>query len=66
MNLHIKSGLGLKNYVLDPNSDVEDEHFLNDLLWQIWTKTQKSIFLQNQWKLKNIKKAIVMTNIITQ
>ena len=29
-------------------------------------KTQKSIFLQNQWKLKNIKKAIVVTNIISQ
>ena len=29
-------------------------------------KIQKSIFLQNQWKLKNIKKAIVVKNIISQ
>ena len=29
-------------------------------------KTQKSICLQNQWKSKNIKKAIVVKNIISQ
>ena len=29
-------------------------------------KTQKSIFLKNQWKLKNIKKAIVVKNIIAE
>ena len=27
-------------------------------------KTQKSIFLKNQWRLKNIKKAMVVKNII--
>ena len=30
MNLHIKTGLGIKNYVLDPNSNVEYEIFLTD------------------------------------
>ena len=34
MNLHLKTGLGNKNYVLDPNSDVENEFFLTDFLWQ--------------------------------
>ena len=29
-------------------------------------KTQKSIFLKNQWKLKNIKEAIVVKNIIAE
>ena len=28
-------------------------------------KTQKSICLQNQWKLKNINKAIVVKNMIS-
>ena len=27
MNLHLKTGLGNKNYVLDPNSDVENDFF---------------------------------------
>ena len=26
-NRHIKTGLGIKNYVKDPNSDVENEFF---------------------------------------
>ena len=29
-------------------------------------KTQKSIFLKNQWRLKNIKKAMVVKNIIAE
>ena len=29
MNLHIKTGSAIKNYVLDPNSDVENDFFLN-------------------------------------
>ena len=35
MNLHLKTGLGNKNYVLDPNSDGEDEILLTDFSWQI-------------------------------
>ena len=66
MNLHIKSGLGIKNYVLDPNSEVENENFLTDFRGKFEQKTQKSIFLKNQWKLKNIKKAIVVKNIIAE
>ena len=34
------------------------------LCGKIEQKTQKSICLQNQWKLKNINKAIVMKNMI--
>ena len=65
MNLDIKTGLGIKSYVLDPNSNVEYE-----MSWLIFRgkfeqKTQNLIFLQNQWKLKNIKKAIVVKNIIS-
>ena len=41
MNLHIKTGLGIKNYVLDPNSNVEYEIFLTDFSWQIWAKNTK-------------------------
>ena len=37
-------GLGIKNYVLDPNSDVENENFLTDFLGKFEQKTQKSIF----------------------
>ena len=48
MNLHLKTGLGNKNYVLDPNSDVENEFFLTDFFGNFEQKTQKSIFLQNQ------------------
>ena len=29
-------------------------------------KTQNSIFLKNQWRLKNIKKAMVVKNIIAE
>ena len=35
MNLRIKTGLGIKNYVWDLNSDVENENFLTDFSWQI-------------------------------
>ena len=35
MNLHIKTGLGIKDYVLDPNSNVEYEIFLTEFSWQI-------------------------------
>ena len=48
MNLHLKTGLGNKNYVLDPNSDVENEFFLPIFCGNFEQKTQKSIFLQNQ------------------
>ena len=60
MNLHIKTGLGIKNYVLDPNSNVEYEFFWLNFRGNFEQKTQNLIFLQNQWKLKNIKKAIVV------
>ena len=44
MNLHLKTGLGNKNYVLDPNSDVENDFFLTDFLWQFWAKNTKINF----------------------
>ena len=47
MNLHLKTGLGNKNYVLDPNSDVENEFFGLIFYGKFEQKTQKSIF-QNQ------------------
>ena len=31
-----------KNYVLDPNSDVENEIFVTDFSWQIWAKNTKT------------------------
>ena len=48
MILLIKTGLPIKNYVLDPNSDVKDEFFLLIFRGKFEQKTQKSIFLQNQ------------------
>ena len=57
MSLHIKTGLGIKNYVLDPNWDVENEKFWTDFCDKFEQQTQKPIFLQNQWNLKNIKKS---------
>ena len=66
MNLHLKTGLGNKNYVLDPNSDVENEFFWLIFCGKFEQKTQKSIFLKNQWRLKNIKKAMVVKNIIAE
>ena len=48
MNLHLKTGLGNKNHVLDPNSDVENENFLTDFLGKFEQKTQKSISFKNQ------------------
>ena len=57
MNLHIKTGSGIKNYVLDPNSDVENEN-----LWLIFgdkfeQKTQKSIFSSESVKTKENKES---------
>ena len=57
MNLHIKSGLGIKNYVLDPNSDVENENFLTDFLWQIWAKNTKINFSSESVKTKEHKES---------
>ena len=34
MNLHLKTGLGNKNYVLDPNFDVENNKILTDF-WRL-------------------------------
>ena len=52
MNLHIKTGLGIKNYVWDLNSDVENENFLTDFSWQIWAKNTKIIFSSESAKTK--------------
>ena len=52
MNLHIKTGLGIKNYVLDPNSNVEYEIFLTDFSWQIWAKNTKLNFSSESVKTK--------------
>ena len=57
MNLHIKSGLGIKNYVLDPNSDVENENFLTDFSWQIWAKNTKLNFSSESVKTKEHKES---------
>ena len=57
MNLHIKSGLGIKNYVLDPNSDVENENFLTDFSWQIWEKNTKINFSSESVKTKEHKES---------
>ena len=55
-----KTSYGIKNYVWDPNADVENENFWLIFHGKFEQKTQKSVCLQNQWKLKNIKKAIVV------
>ena len=55
MNLHIKTGLGIKNYVWDPNSDVENENFLTDFSWQIRAKNTKIIFSSESVKTKEHK-----------
>ena len=57
MNLHIRTGLGIKNYVLDPNSDVENEIFLTDFSWQIWAKNTKIIFSSESVKTKEHKES---------
>ena len=57
MNLHLKTGLGNKNYVLDPNSDVENEFFLTDFLWQIWAKNTKINFSSESVKTKEHKES---------
>ena len=57
MNLHIKTGLGIKNYVWDLNSDVENEIFLTDFSWQIWAKNTKIIFSSESVKTKEHKES---------
>ena len=57
MNLHIKTGLGIKNHVLDLNSDVEDEIFLTDFSWQIWAKNTKINFSSESVKTKEHKES---------
>ena len=57
MNLHLKTGLGNKNYVLDPNSDVENEFFLTDFLWQFWAKNTKINFSSESVKTKEHKES---------
>ena len=51
MNSYIKAGLGMKNYVWGPNSKFERDKFWLILRGKFEQKTQKSIFLQNQWTL---------------
>ena len=47
-----ETGLGIKIYVLDPNSDVGNYHFLADFSWQIRTKNKESLFYgSTYWKL---------------
>ena len=57
MNLHIKTGLGIKNYVLDPNSDVEDENFMTDFPRQICPKNTKLNFSSESVKNKEHKES---------
>ena len=35
VNSHITTGLVIKNYVWDPNSDVENENITTNFSWQI-------------------------------
>ena len=57
MNLHIKTGLGIKNYVLDPNSNVEYEISLTEFSWQIWAKNTKLNFSSESVKTKEHKES---------
>ena len=57
MDLYIKTGSGIKNYVLDPKSDVENENFLTDFLWQIWAKNTKIYFSSESVKTNEHKQS---------
>ena len=57
MNLHLKTGLGNKNYVLDPNSDVENGFFWPIFLWQFWAKNTKINFSSESVKTKEHKES---------
>ena len=64
--LHIKTGLGIKNYFLDPNSDVEDENFFTDFSWQIWAKNTKISLSSESVKTKEHKESNSCEHIISQ
>ena len=55
MNLHMKTSLGIKNYVWDPNADVENENFLTDFSWQIRAKSTKINLSSESMKIKEQK-----------
>ena len=44
MNLHMKIGLGIKNYFWDPNSDVENQNLITDFSQQKAKKSKNQIF----------------------
>ena len=53
MNLHMKTSKGIKNYVWDPNADVENEIFLTDSLWQNRAKNTKINLSSESVKIKD-------------
>ena len=55
MNLLIKTGVGIKTHVSDPNFDVENENLLTDFSWQIWAKN--TIFSSESVKTKEHKES---------
>ena len=57
MNLHIKTGLGIKNYVLDPYSDVEDEIFFYWFFLANFSKNTKINFSSESVKIEKHKES---------
>ena len=53
MDSHIKTSQGIKNYVWDPNADVENEKFLSDFSWQIRAKNTKINLSSESVKIKD-------------
>ena len=49
MNLHIKTGLGIKSYVLDPNFDVENNKIWTDFWRQIRAKNTIFFLISNNF-----------------
>ena len=50
-----KKSYGIKNYVWDPNADVENENFLTDFSWQILAKNTKISLSSESVKIKEQK-----------
>ena len=57
MNLHFKTGLGNKNYVLDPKSDVENEFFWPIFCGNFEKKNTKINFSSESAKTKEHKES---------
>ena len=55
MNSHIKTSLGIKNYVWDPDADVENENVLTDFSRQTRAKNTKINLSSESLKIKEHK-----------